>query len=626
VIVSTFSQWTEAKQNELCKELTGYWAENIWDLRSCPVNLPVANLGKCRFLKFECPSQNVNNELKYVCRKKFIQGVWKVGKDKQNLVHSLVDWMKSCLPASTRSLLERDLNDWERSYCEFRLGQSRVVDKKHIFLLASQQFKECTRVNEAISFLRHLYREVEKLYDTRPEHEKDIWDFRQLGVSVSAANSHFRANFTLIQQPWLRQLAKTCLYYRLAIYSVSDCLCKLNALKAFSSFLAEYYPNVGPQHVTRKLMVGYFGFLLSKKLSPATRGDYIVHLRAILELSVRMGWGDLPKSQVIYDEDIPRASNPVPRFIPDQVLAQIFLHLENLETRWQRMFRVAYEVGMRISELINLPFNCLLQDSTGDWWIKYHQVKLKQEHTQPISKETAVLIQTQQQEIQKRFDHPPKLLFPNPKGNRISGDLFRVAINRFIVEHNIRDGAGALWRFQPHQLRHSFGTRHINSGTPHLIVMRLMGHRSEGMTARYAYIHDQTLKQEFEKSLSNRKLIDISGRARTEHSPADAIELQWLKKHTNARTLPNGYCGRPILLEECPTPNCCLTCPHFLTDKTHLSIHENQLAETVKLVQITRSKGWTVQAENNERVAQNLKTIIASLKEDTKEVSNDTQT
>ena len=225
------------------------------------------------------------------------------------------------------------------------------------------------------------------------------------------------------------------------------------------------------------------------------------------------------------------------------------------------------------------------------------------------------MIQIQQQEIQKRFSDQTRLLFPNPKGETISYAAFTDAINKFIIEHNIRDTSGVLWRFQPHQLRHCFGTRHINSGTPHLIVMRLMGHRNPLMTTRYAHIHDTTLKQEYERSLGKRKLIDISGRVIKQNSPADASDLQWLKRQMDARTLPNGYCGIPLALGPCPHPNSCLTCPHFRTDKTHLPTHENQLAETIKLVQIAHSKGWITQAENNERIARNLKTMIASLKE-----------
>ena len=101
--------------------------------------------------------------------------------------------------------------------------------------------------------------------------------------------------------------------------------------------------------------------------------------------------------------------------------------------------------------------------------------------------------------------------------------------------------------------------------------------------------------------------------------PEGIADLQWLKKHVDTRTLPNGWCGIPIALGPCPHPNACLTCPHFRTDRTHLATHEKQLSETVKIIQISQERGWTVQAENNEQVATNLRNICnGPVKLDTK--------
>lgn len=605
----------QAPSRDLGQELTGYWAADVWDLRMCPTSFPQGNLDAIRFLRFECPAHHVNTELKYVCRKKIIQGEWKVGKNVHDQIHLLVDWMKVCLPPSTGSLLERSLTDWEQSFGSYLTAQGRPVTRKDKFLLASQQYQEYTNAAESISLLRQVYRELEQTYDTRAEFDKDRWDFRQLGIEVGAASGRHKLNFTLIRQPWLKQLAKTCLRSRVRVYSAADCQQKLRALTGFSDFLTRCHPLAGPQQLTRMLMVEYFGFLLAKGLSPRTRGSLLTNLRTMLELAAHLGWSEIPQARVIYNEDLPKRNQPLPRFIPDQVLEQIFFHLPKLETRWQRMFLVAYEVGMRVGELLNLPFACLLPDATGGWWIQYLQEKGKTEHRQLISPETAALIQTQQQEIQAQFGHQPKWLFPNPKGNRFQAILFRNAINRFIIQNAIRDVSGTLWRFQPHQLRHTFGTRQINAGLSPTLLMRMMGHRQLQTSLRYARLHDHTLRAEFEKARLKHKLVDVTGRIIAEDSPVDAPDLQWLKSHLDARTLPNGFCGIPVALGPCPFPNGCLTCPHFRTDKTHLPTHEAQLAETSRLIQISRSKGWTTQTENNELIARNLKTIIASLKE-----------
>lgn len=233
----------------------------------------------------------------------------------------------------------------------------------------------------------------------------------------------------------------------------------------------------------------------------------------------------------------------------------------------------------------------------------------------------AAIVQAQQEEVRKKWGDKVEILFPNAKGAPIVQAYFRQVINAFAYQNNIRDASGRLWRFQPHQFRHSFATRLINNGVPQHIVQRLMGHKSSEMTSRYAHIHDTTLKEEYAKALNGRKLVDISGRVIAERVPEGIADLQWLKKHVDTRTLPNGWCGIPIALGPCPHPNACLTCPHFRTDRTHLTTHEKQLSEAVKIIQISQERGWTVQAENNEQVATNLRNIISALKDATDDTS-----
>jgi hypothetical protein len=46
---------------------------------------------------------------------------------------------------------------------------------------------------------------------------------------------------------------------------------------------------------------------------------------------------------------------------------------------------------------------------------------------------------------------------------------------------------------------------------------------------------------------------------------------------------PNGYCGLP-LVQSCPHPNACLSCPSFLSDATFPTVHEQQRTQTEQLL------------------------------------------
>ena len=48
---------------------------------------------------------------------------------------------------------------------------------------------------------------------------------------------------------------------------------------------------------------------------------------------------------------------------------------------------------MRISELLQLPLDCLTQDARGTFYLRFMQGKMKREHTIPVSQEIARVVQ-----------------------------------------------------------------------------------------------------------------------------------------------------------------------------------------------------------------------------------------
>jgi len=90
------------------------------------------------------------------------------------------------------------------------------------------------------------------------------------------------------------------------------------------------------------------------------------------------------------------------------------------------------------------------------------------------------------------------------------------------------------------------------------MVQQYLGHESPEMTARYAHIHNETLKKAFKKYES--KLIDIYGKI---GDPSKILDARWLKKNIMSQALPNGLCALPLTQQACPHANACLTCAHF---------------------------------------------------------------
>lgn len=251
---------------------------------------------------------------------------------------------------------------------------------------------------------------------------------------------------------------------------------------------------------------------------------------------------------------------------------------------------------------------------------------MKKEVTIPISREIVRVIQEQQHFVRQHFTQEEfNYLFCANKG--VQRPDFRPSphvmerrtlprhLNRLAKKHNICDSYGTLWHFQTHQFRHTVGTRMINNGVPQHIIQRYLGHESPNMTAVYAQIHDQTMKEEIAKFQG--KVVNVSGQVVEEINPeADTKELQWFKRNIQAQALPNGSCALPAISQGCPHANACLTCTHFRTTSEYLAEHKQQLEKTNKIIQKAGANGWVRQAEMNEKVKANLESIISSLEAD----------
>jgi integrase len=138
---------------------------------------------------------------------------------------------------------------------------------------------------------------------------------------------------------------------------------------------------------------------LQGRQSVAVRKNHVLNLRNFLERSHRERWLPIGPERMIYDEEVPRPAKPQPRYLPAAILDQLNEHLGDLKPPWRRKILILQECGMRISELQQLPIDCLTQDARGVHYLRYMQGKVKRENAIPISLEIARIIQEQQAEL-----------------------------------------------------------------------------------------------------------------------------------------------------------------------------------------------------------------------------------
>lgn len=184
-------------------------------------------------------------------------------------------------------------------------------------------------------------------------------------------------------------------------------------------------------------------------------------------------------------------------------------------------------------------------------------------------------------------------------------------LTRWMVDCDIRDATGQPARVTAHQFRHTLGTRMINNDVPQPAIQRMLDHDSPEMTARYARIHDQTLRREWQRYQDR---INVQGNVIRLDPDGPLSDAAWaLENLARAKqTLPNGYCGLP-LQQTCPHPNACLTCDNFLTTVEFLPQHRDQLTRTEQLIASAQASGAQRLMEINEPVRINLIRIIEGL-------------
>lgn len=398
---------------------------------------------------------------------------------------------------------------------------------------------------------------------------------------------------------------------------------KLYSLKRLSYFLAQYYPVIEPNEIDRNVVIEFRNHICGSGLAPSTQHKLIVEARLYFDACYQNQWLNVSR-YLVRQEDVPRVPKPLPRFIPEVVMQQLNQHLDDLSEPVMRMVLVLQEGGMRISELVRLSFDCLLQDQEGDWFLRYYQFKMKKEITIPISREVVRVIQEQQRYIRKHLPEDFRFLFcanaglRAPKFKPVPRPMTRKSLssylNRLALKRNICDDTGQLWHFQTHEFRHTVGTRMINNGVPQHIVQRYLGHETPDMTATYAHIHDQTMKKEISKFQG--KVVNIAGQIVEPNTiEADDPELQWVKRSIQAQVLPNGSCALPTISKGCPHANACLTCTHFRTSPEHLPTHKRERRETEKIIQKAKTNGWERMVEMNEQKLASLNNIINGLEE-----------
>ena len=187
-----------------------------------------------------------------------------------------------------------------------------------------------------------------------------------------------------------------------------------------------------------------------------------------------------------------------------------------------------------------------------------------------------------------------------------------LVVGRYVHKAEIRTADGKLaLDIYPHLFRHHLGTSMVNENIPLTVIQDVLDHGSIEMTARYARMREETVKQAVKRW---HERVNIRGERIALPLDGPLEQAAWMKERIARakQALPNGYCGLP-LVQTCPHPNACLSCESFLTDGSFRSVHQQQQAETRRLLEKARKNNRVRLIEVLERDEHSLTRILEGI-------------
>lgn len=439
------------------------------------------------------------------------------------------------------------------------------------------------------------HQSLEKIENT-DEWSRDIVYFQNVGLKPPT--SARKLNFTAISQDWLRTAIKNHCQLALNTEQIKPATAcnRLKAVKYFSEYLAEYYPQITVTQIDRSVIKNYLQYLKQKKLSPASRNIFISQLEQFFianELSIENNssrWLDIPR-RLIYPSDYPKYTREAPQdsVISDFVMKQLLEHINDLPSYQGRMLIVLANRGLRGGELVELPFDCLIPSGSGSWLLRYRQEKVDEFIIKPFAaifhrvEEVIEAIRSQQQWVRERWGEDCPYLFPSPRSRL--GEFKPVVphginhnLKKLVIRHNIRDEQGKIPNIHLHKYRHTVISKLANSDEVGLFgAQAFIGHKSIQMTLRYWKQDALKLQKKIEEFNANNQVITSFGEV-IDLIKDSRFQIHW-KYIVEGNLLEaqltdsGGICTLPRTLSPCIKNHMCLDCYHHILIPEFLPIH-----------------------------------------------------
>ena len=177
------------------------------------------------------------------------------------------------------------------------------------------------------------------------------------------------------------------------------------------------------------------------------------------------------------------------------------------------------------------------------------------------------------------FIHRVLYSYQKEKIMRLSTELIRNGLKRFIKRNHIVNADGELYDLTPHKFRRTLATDMLSKGTNINVIREVLGHTEIGATRRYyADVKDKERAEIFKSItvIGNIYMVDAE-------TISNQDELAWFKKNKEKciAGLCDGYCTKPIangdICHRLEKRHKCYMCSRYITTPEFLEAHKTHM-------------------------------------------------
>jgi integrase len=349
----------------------------------------------------------------------------------------------------------------------------------------------------------------------------------------------------------------------------------------------------------------------TKAVGPFVHAHAALAVRGFLDDIWAWEWADAPGRRLIFDADIPRQPDTLPRALPPDIDATLMDAVAGLDDLFARVaITVLRHTGIRIGELLDLEVNHLVDYGASGTWLRVPLAKLHNERSVPLD-DTALEALDEwlsQRQMQRARPHPrdghlADFIFV-AKGRRLGPARIQRGFRDAVTATSLLGPDGKPLKVTAHQMRHTWATELANAGMSIQALMTLLGHRSPEMTIRYARLASPALKTAYDQAarqVARRIPVAPTGK------PAVPDRVEWLAAEILKTRVAHGYCSRDLVAEACAYANICETCPNFATTPEFRPAIEAQLTDVQALRDDAEHRGWATETARHDRVLASLR-------------------